>query len=71
MQSRKTGACTRTGIRRLLRTLFLSDPRRRKALAGTVVVTSVGMFGSGAAWGIPLTLYTLCVTVGGIGGSPG
>lgn len=57
-------------LRRLLWRLFLSDPRRRKALAGTVVVTSVGMFGSGAAWGIPLTLYTLCVTVGGIARKP-
>lgn len=58
-------------LRRLLWALFLADPRRRRALAGTVVVTLVGMFGSGAAWGIPLTLYTLCLTVGGIARKPG
>ena len=35
---------------------------------GTVGVTSVGMFGRGAGWGIPLAAPTpLMVTVGGIG----
>lgn len=58
-------------VRRLLWAVFLGDPRRRKRLSGTVVVTSVGMFGSGAAWGIPLTDYTLSLTVGGIARRPG
>lgn len=58
-------------IRRLLWATFLSDPLRRKRLSGTVMVTSVGMFGGGAAWGVPLTDYTLCLTVGGIARKPG
>ncbi len=58
-------------VRRFLWALFLSDPRRRKQLSGTVVVTAVGMFGTGTGWGIPLTDYTLCLTVGGIARKPG
>ncbi len=58
-------------IRRFLWAMFLSDPRRRKRLSGTVVVTAVGMFGTGTGWGIPLTDYTLCLTVGGIARKPG
>jgi len=46
-------------------------PRRWKALAGTVAVTSVGMFGSGGGWGISPTNYTLQLTVGGIVRKPG
>jgi pyruvate/2-oxoglutarate dehydrogenase complex dihydrolipoamide acyltransferase (E2) component len=37
-----------------------------KRLNGVVLVTSVGMFGNVAGWGIPLAAHTLCVTVGGI-----
>lgn len=58
-------------IRRMLLAAYLRVPSRRKRLSGTVVVTAVGMFGSGAGWGIPLTDYTLCVTVGGIARKPG
>ncbi len=45
-------------------------PRLRKRLAGTVSVTSVGMFGDGAGWGIPIGDYTLMLTVGGIATRP-
>jgi pyruvate/2-oxoglutarate dehydrogenase complex dihydrolipoamide acyltransferase (E2) component len=45
-------------------------PRLWKRLAGTVSVTSVGMFGAGAGWGIPISLYTLMLTVGGIATRP-
>ena len=41
-----------------------------KRFNGTVLVTSVGMFGSFAGWGIPLAAHTLCVTVGGIESKP-
>lgn len=58
-------------IRRFLLAMYLRNPRRRKQLSGTVVVTSVGMFGRGAAWGIPMTGYTLGLTVGGIARKPG
>jgi pyruvate/2-oxoglutarate dehydrogenase complex dihydrolipoamide acyltransferase (E2) component len=51
---------------------FTTIARRRpqvwKENMGTVGVTSVGMFGRGAGWGIPLAAPTpLMVTVGGIG----
>lgn len=43
-------------------------PRLLKRITGTVGLTSVGMFGNGAGWGIPpLSPTTLIVTVGGIG----
>jgi pyruvate/2-oxoglutarate dehydrogenase complex dihydrolipoamide acyltransferase (E2) component len=54
---------------------FTKIARRRplvwKDNMGTVGVTSVGMFGLGAGWGIPLAAPTaLMVTVGGIGEKP-
>jgi len=43
-------------------------PRLWKRSMGTVGITSVGMFGHGAGWGIPaLSPTTLMLTVGGIG----
>jgi pyruvate/2-oxoglutarate dehydrogenase complex dihydrolipoamide acyltransferase (E2) component len=46
-------------------------PHWRKELTGTVGVTAVGMFGKGAGWGIPITDYTLQLTLGGIAEKPG
>ncbi len=46
-------------------------PHLRKRIGGTVVITSVGMFGNGKAWGIPITDYSLGVFLGGIGEAPG
>jgi pyruvate/2-oxoglutarate dehydrogenase complex dihydrolipoamide acyltransferase (E2) component len=34
-------------------------------------MTSVGMFGKGAGWGIPIAGHTLMLTLGGIGEKPG
>jgi len=45
-------------------------PTRWKRLAGSVAVTSVGMFGTGTGWAISPTNYTLQLTVGGIGTKP-
>ena len=43
-------------------------PRLWKQTMGTVGITSVGMFGTGAGWGIPASAPTaLMLTVGGIG----
>ncbi len=48
------------------------NPHWFKKLSGTVVLTSVGMFGSGGGWGITfLPLHTLGITVGGIVQKPG
>jgi pyruvate/2-oxoglutarate dehydrogenase complex dihydrolipoamide acyltransferase (E2) component len=45
-------------------------PQLWKKYVGTVGITSVGMFGKGAAWGIPPAIPTLMVTVGSIGEKP-
>lgn len=58
-------------IRHLIYQVVLWNPRWFKRVAGTVVVTSVGMFGQGAGWGIALSNHTLTVTVGGITEKPG
>jgi pyruvate/2-oxoglutarate dehydrogenase complex dihydrolipoamide acyltransferase (E2) component len=47
------------------------SPQLRKKYRGTVALTTVGMFGKGAGWGIPLPDHSLWVTVGGIGEKPG
>ena len=46
-------------------------PHLWKRLSGTVSVTAVGMFGEGGGWGIPISEYTLMLTVGGIAPKPG
>ncbi|GAA1599584.1 MULTISPECIES: 2-oxo acid dehydrogenase subunit E2 [Kribbella] len=45
-------------------------PRRQQALAGTIGVTAVGMFGAGAGWGIGFQLHTLSIVIGGIARRP-
>lgn len=61
-------------IPRILRSLCFRFVQRMptvlKRFNGTVLVTSVGMFGSTAGWGIPLAGHTLCVTIGGIERKP-
>ena len=47
----------------------LPDAQRR--LAGTVGVSSVGMFGEGGGWGIPFLVHTLDLLVGGMVERPG
>ena len=58
-------------IRRLSLSLLFLNPHWIKDMYGTVMMTSVGMFGSGAGWGIPVTNHTLQLTVGGIAQKPG
>ncbi len=52
---------------RLLRTF----PWLHKRVVGTVGVTSVGMFGRGTGWGIPVAGDTLLMTLGGLATKPG
>jgi pyruvate/2-oxoglutarate dehydrogenase complex dihydrolipoamide acyltransferase (E2) component len=47
------------------------SPQVWKKYRGTVGLTTVGMFGQGAGWGIPLPSHSLWMTVGGIGEKPG
>jgi hypothetical protein len=61
-----------TVLFRLLLPMLKRDPALLKKYVGTVALTSVGMFGNGAGWGIPPAAPpALWVTVGGIGEKPG
>ena len=57
-------------VRRLVWRLPQLLPERWTNLAGTVTVTSVGMFGEGGGWAISPTNYTVQLTVGGISEKP-
>nr|WP_321166854.1 2-oxo acid dehydrogenase subunit E2 [Halorubrum sp. Ea8] len=57
-------------VRRLVWRLPQWFPERWKDVAGTVTVTSVGMFGEGGGWAISPTNYTVQLTVGGISEKP-
>ena len=57
-------------IRELVWARVLADPHRRRRLTGTGVVTAVGMFGPGVGWAIPLTIYPISLTIGGISRRP-
>jgi hypothetical protein len=76
--SEQRGALVRLAPRvpRFVRLLFFwvvkKNPHWFKRLQGTVVVTSVGMFGKGGGWGIGfLPTHNLGLTVGGIIEKPG
>ena len=57
-------------LRRLAYRIGMSSPYRMKHIGGTVSLTAVGMFGEGGGWGIPIPLYTLNLTLGGISWKP-
>lgn len=61
-------------IPRFLRAVFFQvvygKPELFKKHMGTVMVTSVGMFGRGAGWGVAPVGHALTVTVGGIVSRP-
>ena len=53
-------------LRRFFFWIIYGRPHLFKKYMGTVMVTSVGMFGTGAGWGIGPVGHALTVTVGGI-----
>lgn len=57
-------------LRRVFFWIFVRSPVLQKNIAGTVGVTSLGMFADGGFWGIPITTQTLLLTVGGIAKRP-
>lgn len=58
-------------LRRLFFRVLRRDPHWLKRVAGTTLVTSVGMFGMGSGWAIGIVpLHTVCLTVGGITRKP-
>jgi pyruvate/2-oxoglutarate dehydrogenase complex dihydrolipoamide acyltransferase (E2) component len=58
-------------VRMLLYRLLDRHPAFRKRLAGTVLLTAVGMAAKGGGWGVPIASNTLTVTLGGIQIKPG
>ncbi len=66
------GVHTPAFVRRLFYKMLRMDPHRMKRFAGTVIVTSVGMFGNYTGWGLGfLPMHTLGLTVGSIKQKPG
>lgn len=58
-------------IRRGFYWLVMRMPTLFREYSTPVLVTAVGMFGRGTAWGIPLPNFSLTVTLGGIAEKPG
>ena len=58
-------------IRRLFLWFLFRNPQRIKDFYGTVLVSSLGMFGTGGGWGLPVPNHTLQLTLGGIAKKPG
>ena len=58
-------------VRRAFLWALFKNPQLLKEYYGTVLVSSVGMFGSGSGWGIPAPNHTLQLTLGGISEKPG
>jgi pyruvate/2-oxoglutarate dehydrogenase complex dihydrolipoamide acyltransferase (E2) component len=59
-------------VRKFFIRLFMKNPHWMKNFGGTVVITSVGMFGRGGGWGVGmLPMHTLGLTLGGIVEKPG
>jgi len=50
---------------------ILKNPLKVKELMGTIIVTSVGMFGKVHGWPIPTTAHPLAFAIGGITKKPG
>ncbi|NPV87369.1 MAG: dehydrogenase [Anaerolineae bacterium] len=58
-------------VRRLFLRFLLKNPQWMKELYGTVLLSSVVMFGRGSGWGIPQPNHVLQVTLGGMAEKPG
>ena len=58
-------------LRRLFLWALFKNPNLLKDYYGTVLVSSIGMFGKGNGWGIPVPNHSLQLTLGGIGEKPG
>lgn len=57
-------------VRRAALRFMLGRPRLAHEMGLVASITSVGMFGAGAGWGIAITPSTVALTVGGIGHRP-
>jgi pyruvate/2-oxoglutarate dehydrogenase complex dihydrolipoamide acyltransferase (E2) component len=50
---------------------FRRSPVHWKRMGGTASITSLGMFGKGGGWGLPLVNHTVGACIGGISERPG
>lgn len=57
--------------RRLFLWALFKNPQLIKDYYGTVLLTSIGMFGTGSGWGIPVPNHSLQLTLGGVSEKPG
>lgn len=57
-------------LRRFFLRMLFRNPHWLKEMNGTVALTSVGMFGAGGGWGLPVSNHTLQITLGGIAKRP-
>jgi pyruvate/2-oxoglutarate dehydrogenase complex dihydrolipoamide acyltransferase (E2) component len=57
-------------VRKFLIKKILKDPLKVKKIMGTIIVTSVGMFGRVYGWPIPTTAHPLAFAIGGITKKP-
>lgn len=53
-------------VRRLIESALVRFPQLTRRVVSPILVTSVGMFGGGAFWGLALGDFPLTVTLGGI-----
>ena len=58
-------------LRRLFLWVLFKQPHLLKEYYGTVLISSIGMFGTGSGWGIPVPNHSLQLTLGGISEKPG
>jgi pyruvate/2-oxoglutarate dehydrogenase complex dihydrolipoamide acyltransferase (E2) component len=58
-------------VRHTIYRVLLRSPQLQKQYAGTVGLTSVGMFGSRGGWGLGMPNHSLALTLGGISRKPG
>ncbi len=59
-----------TSVRRAVWRQLVRMPRTLKRFGGTIIVTSVGMFGKGGGWAITFGLQSLAFAIGGIAHKP-
>lgn len=57
-------------MRRIALWSLFKSPQLIKDYYGTVLVSSIGMFGTGGGWAIPVPNHTLQITLGGINEKP-
>ncbi len=58
-------------VRQIFYWAINQNPRWMSTYSNRVLVTAVGMFGEGTAWGIPMASFPLTVTLGSLAKKPG